>query len=403
MCKTKSSTAAIDPTRSRSNSSSKPMAGPTRRISGDQYATTATTSTATGASSYKDSWQSSSLSSVASLSSARESLPENPHIFNFSEICSATNNFLAKKLSSSSSSATWRCVIRGNDVVVVQRKFRRLVQTEELRDRLSSVCRSHHASLIKLRGASVSGNYIYLVYDYIHGATLADCLRGSKNSNFTVLSTWMSRVQVASDLAHGLDYIHNSTGSSSRFVHNHIKSSSVIVTEPGLHSKICHFGTAKLCGEVADGAGADAKFEGTRGYMSPEFRITGVSTQKSDVYAFGVVVLEILSGEEPLKYKADDAGGGYRRISVVETAREAVEGSGVLLRRWIDRRLKDSYPITVAEKMVRVGLDCVKEDPDKRPDMGLVVGQISRLYLDSMNWSDTMGAAIDYSVSLAPR
>lgn len=356
----------------------------------------------------KDSWKS-SVSSHSSLSSLRQSLPENPHLYDFKEIFSATNKFLSNKYSSSSSSTAWRCVIRGDDVIVFQRKFRRPIEAAELRDRLLVICKSHHSSLIKLRGASMSGSYIYLVYDYVKGASLADCLKNPKNPNFTILSDWMSRIQIAADIAHGLDYIHNSTGLEKKFIHNHIKSTSIIVTQStSLNAKICHFGTAELCGETDCISEADSskpnsrfvKFEGTRGYMSPEFQSTGVATHKSDVYAFGVVLLEILSGKEPLKYTEEN--GNYVRVSLIETTREAVNSGGV--RRWMDKRLRDSYPEEVAEKLARLGLGCVEEDPEKRPEMSWVAGRISKLYLESQNWTETMSPLpTDFSVSMAPR
>ncbi|KAI3817636.1 hypothetical protein L1987_11432 [Smallanthus sonchifolius] len=366
------------------------------------------TGSSNGYSYNKDSWKS-SVSSRSSLSSLRDFLPENPHVYHFKEIFTATNGFLSAKYSSSSSSAAWRCVIRGDDVIVFQRKFRRPIDEPELRERLLVICKSHHSSLIKLRGASMSGSYIYLVYDYVNGASLADCLKNPRNPNFTVLSDWMSRIQIAADLAHGLDYIHNSTGLQKKFIHNHIKSTSIIVTQsPSLNAKICHFGTAELCGETDCSSEADSvkpnskfiKFEGTRGYMSPEFQSTGIATQKSDVYAFGVVILEILSGEEPLKYRKEN--GTYVRVSLIEMTREAVESGGV--RRWMDRRLKDSFPEDVALKLAQLGLVCVEEDPDKRPDISWVVGRISKFYLESQSWTEKMGQLpADFSVSMAPR
>ncbi|CAB4270512.1 unnamed protein product [Prunus armeniaca] len=91
-------------------------------------------------------------------------------------------------------------------------------------------------------------------------------------------------------------------------------------------------------------------------------------THKCDVYAFGVVLLELISGEEPLMDRnGGGGGGGCRRVSVIETAREAVSSGGGL-----DRRSKDSFPMDMAEKMVKVELECVEEDPDIRPDMGRV-------------------------------
>lgn len=306
---------------------------------------------------------------------------------------------------------------------------------QNLRERLSVICRSHHNSIIKLLGASISDDYIYLVYEYINGANLSDCLRNSKNPEFTVLSTWMSRMQIATDLAHGLDYIHNTTGLSLNLVHNHIKSSSIIVTESSFNAKICHFGTAQLCGETDDSerkkvsdskkeseiseiveiessltrsSSRNMQFEGVRGYMSPEFRATGVPMQKSDVYALGVVILELLSGEEPLKYKYDKTRGEFTRTSVIDTARLAMDGGEEgeregRLRKWMDRRLRDSFPVDVAENVTRVALECVDVDPDKRPDMGRVSRKISKLYLASQKWSDNIKLPVGISLSVGPR
>ncbi|KAL2503535.1 Protein kinase superfamily protein [Abeliophyllum distichum] len=370
-------------------------------------------STASTSSFYKDSWIS-STSSRTSLSSLRESvISEQPHIYDFSEISAATSNFLLKPYASSSSSTSWRCTVRNQSVIIFQRKFRRQLDTSQLIERLSVICRSHHSSLVKLKGASISGNYIYLVYDYISGASLSDCLRNAKNPNFTVLSSWILRIQIASDIAHGLDYIHNSTGLGFEFVHSHIKSGSIIVTEPSLNAKICNFGTAELCGEIVreteklkELKRSDSKinkFEGTRGYMPPEFQRSGIATQKCDVYAFGVVVLELLSGMEALRYRVDEETGAFVRISVVEAAREAVEGGGGGIRKWVDRRLRDSFPVEVVEKLACLALDCVVDDPDSRPDMGRVAGRISQLFLESQKWAEEMGVLTDITVSLAPR
>ncbi|KAH7547878.1 hypothetical protein JRO89_XS14G0031400 [Xanthoceras sorbifolium] len=401
MCKTKTSTHVVTPkprkylrrpSNSFSNSNSNSNSSSTNFTTTDYTATFSSKS---------------SIASRTSLSSLRDSLPENPHIYHFSEICSATNNFLSKKFSSSSSSASWRSTIRGRDVVIFQRKLRRSLELHQLCERLSIICRSHHSSIIKLLGASVSGNYIYLVYEYVSGSNLANCLRNEKNRSFTILSTWLSRMQIATDLAHGLDYIHNFSALNSNVIHNHIKSTSIIVTEQEsepICAKFCHFGTAELCGEVGESKdGKVKKIEGTRGYMSPEFLVSGIATQKTDVYAFGVVILELLSGEEALRFVFDEGSGAYKRISVIENATQVIAGGGGGLRRWVDRRLKDSYPVDVAEKMVVLGLQCVDENPEKMPDMRQVAGFVSRFYLESKTWAEKFGLPTDFSVSLAPR
>ncbi|PRQ33490.1 putative protein kinase RLK-Pelle-LysM family [Rosa chinensis] len=437
MCKTKMAVDAAQPTSSPRPTTqlSESARTPTRTRTRPTFPTTSSEpSTSSSSTSYKLS-STASTSSQTSLASFRQALPDNPNLYDLSEIRAATNNFLAKRFSSTSSTPSWRCTLRGKDAVVFQRKFRRRLETEELKNRLSMLCRSHHTSIIKLLGASVSGDNIFLVYEFVSNcASLAACLRNKNNPNFTVLSTWASRMQVAADLAQGLDYVHNKTGLSVTIVHNRIKSSSVLVTEPNCNARICHFGTAQLCGEtdfhtqmdskpkstlsgeiieVSEEMGPSpksklgrsysgkAQFEGERGYMSPEFQTTGVATQKSDVYAFGVVILELLSSQEPFKYKFDKTRGDFIRTSVVDSAQAAVDGGG--LRTWVDSRLKDSFPVDVAEKLTRLALECVHVDPDKRPSMGRVAGKISKFYLDSLTWAENLRMPTGISISLGPR
>ncbi|KAH9603597.1 hypothetical protein KSS87_015973 [Heliosperma pusillum] len=428
MCRSKMSIDAIQPT-----SPSKITKQPSTSTSttNTNPSTTSTTVTAT---------VSSSGSSRRSLASLRNSLPENPHLYNISEIRIATNNFLAKDSAFSSSSSTrcWRCSLHGKDVIIFQRKSQTQLTPRIVQRKLSFICRSHHVAIVNLLGASISGEYVYFVYDFVQGGNLYELLHNPKNPDFTILSSWMSRVQVASDLANGLDYIHNSTGLDITFVHNHVKSSSVIVTEPTFNAKLCHFGVSELCGEpteerldqsfrkngeiVDDESEApttsfkrlnrsnSVKFSGTRGYMSPEFQSTGIGTRKSDVYSFGVVLIELLSGEEPVKYKLDKVTKEYRMISAVDAAIAVVENGDDQraeregrIRKWVDRRLKDSYPVDVAEKLTRLAVDCVHVDPDLRPDMRRVAGKISKLYLESKVWCDKMSVPTDFTVSFAPR
>lgn len=340
MCKSKKSVEANEPMRS-----PKPARTPTEFVS-DQSSFNTTSNSGAGiigggfyatssnsGGGYKLPLSGSSSSSAAAtpsraaLSSLRRTLPENPIIYNLSELRSATNNFLSTRRPSSSSSS-WRCSLRGKDVIIFQRRSRRRrLGPDQLRDILGALSRSHLAGIAKLLGACASGDDIYLVYEFVAGASVSDCLRNQKNPSFTVLKTWVSRMQVATDVAHALDYIHNNTGLSINLVHNHIKSSSIVVTEANFHAKLCHFGAAQLCGETDENSvigpgeiveegelpesgklarsnSMNMQFEGVRGYMSPEFRSSGVASQKSDVYAFGVVMLELFSGEEPLKYRS---------------------------------------------------------------------------------------------------
>ncbi|KAL9252074.1 LysM domain receptor-like kinase 3-like protein [Drosera capensis] len=380
---------------------------------------------------YTDGSATSALTSRASLPSFRDSLPENPKIYEFSEISAATNKFLSKRATASSASVSstpsWKCNLRGKDAIVFQRKLHHPTTRSAIRSKLSQICKLHHAAVIKLLGAAISGDSIYLVYEFVSGSNLADCLR-PKNPSYTVLGTWMSRMQVAVDIADGLDYIHNNTGLELRLVQNHIKSSSIIVTEPSQSARICHFGTAELCSEPIERSAMESmeigsemeprmvrsrsvKFRGTPGYMAPEFMLTGIGTQKSDVYAFGVVMLELISGDKPIRYEYDGQTGEYVTISLIESARSALNDDNVVdggvgegrLRRWVDSRLKDSFPVDVAERMTRLALDCVHVEAERRPDMRRVASKISGLYLRSMKWAENLKVPVDFTASFAPR
>ncbi|XP_042401529.1 protein LYK5-like [Zingiber officinale] len=370
----------------------------------------------------------SSSSSALSLASVRSSLPEAPALYPFSELCAATNNFLAKRLPGASSS-TWRCSLRGRDVVVVQKSLRR--QREDIAVRLAALGRSHHSSLARLLGASSADDYVYLVYEYVSGARLADCLRNSRNPGFTPLASWISRVQVADDVAQGLEYIHHHS-SAAAGVHNRITSSAIIVTEPGFRAKICHFGAADLVGEVSEqvaekvseitpipspsstrkGPGERQRhIEGTRGYIAPEVISGAPISPRSDVFAFGVVLLELLSGDEPLKYRYDKQQKEFDVVSLIDTARKAMgsenkeeeEDRRGRVRRWVDRRLRDSFPVEAAEKLIRVALRCVEAEPAARPEMTWVAGKVSKAFIESNAWAGKLRVPTDFSVSMAPR
>ncbi|XP_068646115.1 lysM domain receptor-like kinase 3 [Aristolochia californica] len=408
MCGSKKSVDAIPPSKAR-RQLPRTVASASTSSAGTSYKTTISSAPTR---SYPSS--SNKNSSSASITSLRDSLPEKPHIYSFQEIATATNNFLNRSISASS--AAWRCSIRDKDVVVFQRRLRRSLPISELRRRLAILCKSHHAALAKLLGASLSGDYIYLVYEFITGANLSDCLRNPKTPDYTVLGTWLSRMQIAEDVAHGIEYIHHSTGLDLFLVHNHIKSSTIVLTDLDLRAKICHFGAAELTGEIGDEPVGEIEEEGalrrtgsrtmkvevTRGYIPPEIIAGGNASRKSDVYAVGVVLLELLSGAEPLKYRFDKTTGDCERESLIAIAAEAADDEGKL-RRWIDRRLRDSYPMEVAKKVTRLALDCVHVDMDKRPDMRRVKEKISRRYLESKAWSDKMKIPTELTVSLTGR
>uniref|UniRef100_K3XX27 Protein kinase domain-containing protein n=1 Tax=Setaria italica TaxID=4555 RepID=K3XX27_SETIT len=328
---------------------------------------------------------SSASSSRASLAAARASLPDPPVLYPFQELAAATNSFLAKRAGGSASAAAyWRCSLRGRDAALFQLQCRPGPGAAAAVDAaaLARIGRYHHTSLARLLGACPAGAHLYLAYELPPGgATLAACLRSPRNPSFTALRTWVSRVQVAADVAQGLEYVHHHAGS----VHGRVSPAAVIVSDPGLRARLTHFGAVELADPAA------AREAGESPYAAPD---SGEPSREADVYAFGVLLLELLSGEEPARGTKE-----FQRVSVLETAAAAAAGGSV--RNWVDRRLGDSFPIAAAERLVEVALRCAAAED--RPDMTWVAGKISKVYLESRAWEQKVQVPTEFSVSVAPR
>ncbi|CAN0863834.1 LysM domain receptor-like kinase 3 [Linum grandiflorum] len=285
---------------------------------------------------------------------------------------------------------SYRTVFRGREAI----GFRRVPPPDFSRDRLkhclSLIGMIRHANIVQLIGASMPAKdrpYVSVVYEFINAPTLSDCL--TTGQTVDLLSTWASRMEVALGVARGLDYIHNRTGLDAVFVHNRIKSSNILLHQCSSSGRlstramICNFGLAHADGETAFQYQRQPLMEDEEGYpyLSPELLQDGVATQESDVYAFGVLLLELISGQVPLTYRRDEASGVYVRMSIVETARAMFEGDNEdeaeeKVKCWVDRQLDNIFPAKVAMKAIRVALLCVGEDPKSRPDMGFVEGLI---------------------------
>lgn len=417
MCKTKSATAtAAAPSMARSSATT-----PTATTHGRRSPRGAAYTNGTHPTSYSTSsaaLSTSSSSAASSLQALKDSLPDLPLLLTFAELAAATKNFSPAHRLAPGSSNSFRCALRGHPAAVFRRALRR--DPAEVSARLAVLGHCHHAAIARLYGAAASPDgALFLAYELVPGAApLSSLLRGANNPSFTPLASWHSRLRLAADACDALSYVHLQAGT----VHNRLSSSSVLVCGQGplLRAKLAHFGSADLAGELPDDDAGDDKegaetrhrrtgsrgrrIEGTRGYMAPELIAGGSPTRRSDVFALGVLLLELVSGQEPVRYEFNKATKDYERTSLIESASAAsASGGGEGMRQWVDRRLKDSFPVEAAEALTTLALQCVSKDPAARPEMSWVAAKVSKLFLEAQDWADKFRIPTDISISMAPR
>ncbi|MBA0552037.1 hypothetical protein Golob_022879 [Gossypium lobatum] len=200
------------------------------------------------------------------------------------------------------------------------------------------------------------------------------------------------RVQIALDAARGLEYIHEHT--KTHYVHRDIKSSNILL-DGSFRAKISDFGLSKLVGKTNDEEATATKVVGTFGYLAPEYLSDGLASSKSDVYAFGVVLFEIISGKEAIIRTEGSAMKNTERRSLASIMLAALRNTPDLLsisnmKDYIDPSMLDLYPHDCVFKMAMLAKQCVDEDPIVRPDMKQVVINLSQILLSSVEWEATL-------------
>ncbi|KAJ6394628.1 hypothetical protein OIU77_023773 [Salix suchowensis] len=264
-------------------------------------------------------------------------------------------------------------------------------KTKEFTAEMKILCKVHHTNLVELIGYAASDAELFLIYEYAQKGSLRSHLHDPQNKGHTPLS-WIMRVQIALDAARGLEYIHEHT--KTHYVHRDIKTSNILV-DGSFKAKISDFGLAKLVGKTGEGEATATKVVGTYGYLAPEYLSDGLATTKSDVYAFGVVLFEIISGKEAIIRTEGAVTKNPERRSLASTMLAALRNSPdsmsmSSLKDLIDPNMMDLYPHDCVFKLAMLAKQCVDEDPILRPDMKQVVISLSQIVLSSIEWEATL-------------
>ncbi|KAK9061009.1 hypothetical protein SSX86_018189 [Deinandra increscens subsp. villosa] len=256
--------------------------------------------------------------------------------------------------------AVYRTVLGdGRSVAIKKLTVSSLVKSQEDFEReVKKLGRIHHPNLVALEGYYWTPSLQLLIYEYVSGGNLYKHLHEDEDRNRSPLS-WNERFNIILGIAKSLAHLHQLN-----IIHYNLKSSNILIDGLG-EPKIADFGLARLL-PMLDRYVLSSKIQSALGYMAPEFACKTVKiTEKCDVYGFGVLVLEIVTGRRPVEYMEDDV------VILCDMVRGALEEGGV--DECIDERLQGKFLAEEAIPVMKLGLICTSQVPSNRPDMAEVI------------------------------
>ncbi|XP_047073212.1 probable inactive receptor kinase RLK902 [Lolium rigidum] len=281
---------------------------------------------------------------------------------------------------------TYRATLDGGDPVLAIKRLRDVHLPErEFRDRVVALSALRHENLPSLRAYFYSKEEKLLVYDFVGAGSLSSLLHGNGAEGRARLD-FTARARIALAAARGVAFIHGGGAKSS---HGSIKSSNVVVNGTRDSAYVADYGLAQLVGAAA------LPRRGT-GYRAPEVTDARAVSQKADVFSFGVVVLELLTGRAPTYALPDDGGAG-----------------GVDLARWVRSVVQEEWTSEVFDsvigneprveeemmRLLQLGMECTEQHPDRRPSMAGVEARIERIVEDACRRADFSSTDGSRSVS----
>ncbi|XP_052136508.1 probable LRR receptor-like serine/threonine-protein kinase At1g67720 [Oryza glaberrima] len=287
---------------------------------------------------------------------------ESAHRFALSEIEDATDKFDRRIGSGGFGIVYYGKLTDGREIAVKLLTNDSYQGIREFLNEVTLLSRIHHRNLVSFLGYSQQDGKNILVYEFMHNGTLKEHLRGGPDD--VKITSWVKRLEIAEDAAKGIEYLH--TGCSPTIIHRDLKSSNILL-DKNMRAKVADFGLSK---PVVDGSHVSSIVRGTVGYLDPEYYISQQLTEKSDMYSFGVILLELISGHEPI---SNDNFGLHCR-NIVEWARSHMESGDI--HGIIDQSLDAGYDLQSVWKIAEVATMCVKPKGVLRPSISEVLKEI---------------------------
>ncbi|CAL5335817.1 unnamed protein product [Camellia sinensis] len=286
-------------------------------------------------------------------------------LFGLAIIANSTHNFsINNKLGEGGFGPVYKGILEGGQEIAVKRLSKNSSQgLDEFKNEVICIAKLQHRNLVKLLGCCIQGEETMLIYEYMPNKSLDYFIFDQTGST---LLDWPKRFHIINGIARGLLYLHQD--SRLRIIHRDLKASNILL-DIAMNPKISDFGIARSFGGNETEANTN-RVVGTYGYISPEYATDGLFSVKSDVFSFGVLVLEIVSGKKNRGFYHS----GHRLNLLGHAWSLYKEGRSLQL---IDDAVWESCYLTEVLRSIHVGLLCVQESPEDRPSMSSVVVMLS--------------------------
>jgi serine/threonine protein kinase len=285
-----------------------------------------------------------------------------PYTFSYAELKAATEDFNpANKLGEGGFGPVFKGTLNDGRVVAVKQLSVASHQGKsQFVAEIATISAVQHRNLVKLYGCCIEGDKRLLVYEYLENNSLDQALFGKTS----LYLSWPTRYDIVLGVARGLAYLHEE--SRLRIVHRDVKASNILL-DSDLNPKISDFGLAKLYDDKK--THISTRVAGTIGYLAPEYAMRGHLTEKADVFGFGVVALEIVSGR-----LNSDSSLEEEKIYLLEWAWHAHENDREV--ELVDANLLE-FDEEVVKRVIGVALLCTQTCPLQRPSMSRALAMLS--------------------------
>ncbi|GAV72854.1 LOW QUALITY PROTEIN: B_lectin domain-containing protein/Pkinase_Tyr domain-containing protein, partial [Cephalotus follicularis] len=283
-------------------------------------------------------------------------------LLSFSCIAIATDSF-SNKLGEGGFGPVYKGKLSGQDIAVKRLSKTSGQGVEELKNEVQLISKLQHRNLVKLLGCCIQPEEKILIYEYMPNKSLdAFIFEAEKRS----LLGWKQRLHIIEGIAQGLLYLH--MYSRLKIIHRDLKTSNILL-DSYMNPKISDFGMARIFGDNESRV-KTKRIAGTYGYLSPEYALHGIFSTKSDVFSFGVILLEIVSGKSVTTYC--DSQHSYNLLGHAWELWSSGQCTELM-----DSTLAASCSVNEVVQCIQVGLLCVQDKAEDRPTTSNLVSMLS--------------------------